>query len=222
LPFFVRAVLVAAAILALPLAGSVLYSTLSGPGVGALQERSDRFWSLLAVNGSPRSHFNSVEEMATAADVIAVGRITQVSAGREVRDLGAEALGKPREEASVFFADATVLVEEPIKGAPGTSIRLQLLLPTPHILGALQANLPTERGIYFLTDMGGYFAKEDPRSALSMTLAGTYDFVSPQGLLRDFGDRVGVTADESDSFLVDESRMSFSAALADTKRASSE
>lgn len=214
-----RAVLLSGAGVAL-IAGGLLLSD-HGQASRDVRGRSDHFWGLLAVNGSPRAHFETLDAMAAQADLIVVGRIERVTAGREVRDLEAEALGRPREEASVYFADATVTVEEAIKGLPVKSVRLQLLLPGPGVLAALQQDVPTERAIYFLTDMGAYFAKEDPGSGLDSVLKGTFDFVSPQGLLRDFGGATGVTADEGDAFLQAETRKAFSDVIAETKRAAS-
>ncbi len=167
----------------------------------ATQERSDHFWSTLAINGSPRNHFDSLREMAAGADIIVVGRIDKLVPGREVRDLEAEAEGMPREQASVYFAEATLVVDDAIKGGPRQTVKLQLMVPGPATVDQLGKALPTERAIYFLTDMGAYFARENPTSSLVATLKGTFDFVSPQGLLRDFGDEVGVTADEGDAFL---------------------
>lgn len=213
---FVRVVLLASAVVAAIAGGWALVGRQADL---AVQQQSDQFWAALAVNGSPRWHFTSLDEMADHADIVVVGRIERLTAGREVRDLGAEAAGKTREEASVYFADATLTVQKTIKGAVGRSVKLQLLLPRPDLLGRLSAELPRERAIFFLTDMGAYFAKENPTSSLGSELKGTFDFVSPQGLLRDFGDNVGVTADEGDAFLQAASRKAFAEVLAETKRA---
>ncbi len=180
--------------------------------------RSDRFWELLAVNGSPMAHFNTLDAMADESDLVVVGRIVSVAPGREVRDLDAEAEGYAREEASVYFADATLVVDEALKGDPGKDVKLQLLLPQPGVLEQVQADLPTERGIYFLRDMGAYFAKENPESGLATTLQGTYDFVSPQGLIRDLNGAVGVTADEGDTWLHELARRTFTEVLADARQ----
>jgi hypothetical protein len=189
------------------------------PDIRAVEARSDRFWNALAVNGSARSHFATLDEMADGADIIVVGRIDRLAAGREVRDLEAEALGMPREEASVYFADATIVVDDAIKGSSRQTVMLQLMVPGPDAVERLGTALPTERAIFFLTDMGVYFARENPTSGIAATLKGTFDFVSPQGLLRDFGARVGVTADEGDAFLEAASGKAFRDVLAETKAA---
>lgn len=181
--------------------------------------RSDHFWGLLAVNGSPIAHFDTLDAMAGAADIVVVGRIVAVTPGREVRDLGAEAEGSAREDSSVYFANATIVVDEEIKGMPGQAVKLQLLLPHPDVLEKIQQDLPTERGIYFLRDMGAYFAAENPKSSLVSTLDGVFDFVSPQGLIRDLNGTVGVTADEGDEFLQEMTRRAFSDILGETRRA---
>ena len=185
----------------------------------ATQERSDHFWSTLAVNGSPRNHFDSLRGMAAGADIVVVAHIEKLAPGREVRDLEAEAEGMPREQASVYFADATLVVDDAIKGGPRQTVKLQLMVPGPGTVDQLGKAVPTERAIYFLTDMGAYFARENPTSSLVTTLRNTFDFVSPQGLLRDFGSKVGVTADEGDTFLETASRKPFSDVLADTEAA---
>jgi hypothetical protein len=184
--------------------------------------RSDRFWELLAVNGSPMAHFDRLDAMADESDLVVVGRIVRVAPGREVRDLDAEAEGYAREEASVYFADATLVVDEALKGDAGKDVKLQLLLPQPGVLEQVQADLPSERGIYFLRDMGAYFAKENPESGLATTLEDTFDFVSPQGLIRDLNGAVGVTADEGDTFLHALSRRTFTEVLADARLAAAD
>lgn len=180
--------------------------------------RSDHFWELLAVNGSAIAHFDTLDGMADEADLVVVGRIVSVAPGREVRDLDAEAEGYAREEASVYFADATLIVDEAIKGDPGKEVKLQLLLPQPGVLEQVQADLPSERGIYFLRDMGAYFAKENPDSGLATTLEDTFDFVSPQGLIRDLGGSVGANADEGDTWLHELARRTFTEVLADARQ----
>ncbi len=184
--------------------------------------RSDRFWELLAVNGSPMAHFETLDAMADESDLVVVGRIVNVTPGREVRDLDAETEGYAREEASVYFADATLVVDEALKGDPGTDVKLQLLLPQPGVLEQVQPDLPTERGIYFLRDMGAYFAKENPESGLATTLKGTYDFVSPQGLIRDLNGAVGVAADEGDTFLHEMSQRTFEVVLVEARHAAAD
>lgn len=183
------------------------------------QERSDHFWSTLAVNGSPRNHFDSLPEMVAGADIVVVAHIDKLVPGREVRDLAAEAEGMPREQASVYFAEATLVIDDAIKGGPRKTVKLQLMVPAPATVDELGKALPTERAIYFLTDMGSYFARVNPKSSLVTTLKDTFDFVSPQGLLRDFGSEVGVAADEGDTFLETASRNSFGDVLAATKAA---
>jgi len=190
--------------------------------VQATTARSEHFWGLLAVNGSPIAHFDTLDAMADDSDLVVVGRIVRVAPGREVRDLGAEAEEFPREEASVYFAEATLVVDEALKGVPGKAVKLQLLLPKPGVLEQIQQGLPTERGIYFLRDMGAYFAKENPKSGLATTLKDTFDFVSPQGLIRDLNTTVGVTADEGDAFLNTLTRRTFLDVLAETRRAAAD
>jgi hypothetical protein len=214
-----RAVLLGCAAVAV---AGVWVAASQGPDVKAVKARSDQFWGDLAVTGSPTSHFTTLDEMADNADIIVVGHIERLTAGREVRDLGAETLGKSREEASVYFADATIAVEETIKGEARRTVKLQLLLPNPATLGNAADALPTERAIYFLTEMGAYFAKEAPKSKYVTELKGTFDFVSPQGLLRDFGQTVGVTADEGDAFLHAAKGEPFAEVLANTKQVASD
>lgn len=211
----VRAIAIAGVAVAVIAAGA---SFASDRETQATRARSDHFWGLLAVNGSPMAHFDTLAAMAKEADIVVVGRIVRVTPGREVRDLGAEAEGSAREDASVYFADATLMVDEAIKGTPGDAVKLQLLLPYPDVLDMVQQDLPTERGIYFLRDMGAYFAAEYPESSLVSTLDGVFDFVSPQGLIRDLNGTVGVTADEGDEFLHAMTRRAFSDVLDEARQ----
>lgn len=215
----VRAFVLAAAVVSVVAVG---VSFARDREVQAATAHSDHFWGLLAVNGSPTAHFDTLDAMADDSDLVVVGRILRVTPWREVRDLGAEAEGYPREEASVYFANATLVVDEALKGIPSKAVQLQLLLPKPGVLEQIQQDLPTERGIYFLRDMGAYFAKENPKSGLATTLKDTFDFVSPQGLIRDLHTTVGVTADEGDAFLTAMTRRTFPDVVAETSRAAAE
>lgn len=190
--------------------------------IQAANARSEHFWGLLAVNGSPIAHFDTLDAMADDSDIVVVGRIVRVTPGREIRDLGAEAEGFLREEASVYFGEATLVVDDALKGIPGKAVKLQLLLPQPGVLEQIREDLPTERGIYFLRDMGAYFAKENPNSGLTTTLKETFDFVSPQGLIRDLNTTVGVSADEGDAFLIAMTHRTFSDVLAEARRAAAD
>jgi hypothetical protein len=191
-------------------------------GAASVAARSDHFWRLLAVNGSPMAHFDTLDAMAGESDLVVVGRIVRVAPGREVRDLDAEAEGYAREDASVYFADATLVVEEALRGDPGKELKLQLLLPQSGVLEQVQADLPSERALYFLRDMGAYFAKENPESGLATTLEDTFDFVSPQGLIRDLNGAVGVTADEGDTFLHELSQRTFEEVLVEARHAAAD
>jgi hypothetical protein len=184
--------LVVAVLVALALAFAA-----AGQGTSASRQdhsRSDRFWQMLQVHGVEAEHYQDLRTMTQSSDAVVLGRIQGLDVGREVRDLESEAAGQPRIEASVFFAVATVHIDEVLAGdsVAGSSktISLELLLAAPARLPQLKANTPRERAVYFLRD----------NSAYAKPPGGLYRLVSSQGLLREFDGSVYVAVEIEDQF----------------------
>lgn len=158
--------------------GAILPAVSDAPSQDPLRASND-FWNGLTVQGLEAEHFGSLPDMTKSADLVVVGRLTDISAGREVRDLEAEAAGADRRDSSVFFGDATIVTEPAAFGpsAPST-VTLELLLPNPDLLPSLAAAVPKERAVFFLRDLH----RAEP----------IYRLVSTQGILREIDGRVRV------------------------------
>lgn len=172
----------------------------------ASERRSHQFWESVAVNGVESEHYDDLATMAQAADAVVVGTMRDIALGRVVHDLESEAEGgAAAANSAVYFAYATIAVEENLGGrhpAVGKELRLQFLLGTPQLLPELRDKLPQERAIFFLRDMGRKAAARGAPEPLRSDLQGVYDFVSSQGLLRDFAGNVELPEMPRDPFLV--------------------
>ncbi len=159
--------------------------------------RADCFWALVRVEGMDAEVFGSLEEAARSADLVVVGRITEVTKGREW--VANPAYLDIPELADVAYARfATAWIEpEAVLGSPRVPVQrdrvpLELDLLQADLLPELVANVPRERAIFFLRD------KADHGAA-----AGEYfRFTNVnQGLIREFDGRVETLQTGPDQFL---------------------
>jgi hypothetical protein len=182
--------------------GSIVFLASLGVGmqlgrVASVDARaqSDHFWSLTDVRGMSAEEFSSLREMALSADLVVIGKFSDVKKGREWVANPAY-VNDPvfKEAAMARFADAPIAIEEVI-GVPrvpfaGPAVPLELFLPGPDLVEKLKATLPQERAIFFLRNKG---PKDDPHR---YRLTNDY-----QGILRDIDGRVAVMDPTAGHFL---------------------
>jgi len=154
---------------------------------------TDRFWSAFHVDGVEAAHFNSLEEVYAASDLVIVGEVHRVELSRQwqaTEDLGADGLAT--------FVASFVLPSATLKNA-GQAVadeftRVEMFLPSARDLDTVLAAPPTGQSIYFLVAIEA--------------VPNTYRLVSSQGLLRDLGGAVGVSTAE-DAWLAGLAETSF-------------
>lgn len=174
-----------------------------------LYAQSDAFWSQIAVNGMSAEEFSSLEAMAKAADLVVVGRFTDLARGREwvanAAYVGDPLLG---DYAMARFADAPIAVES-ILGEPrvpfeGTLVPFEIFLPLPNMTDDLRSALPQERTIFFFRNKG----KADDPTRYRLTN-------DEQGILREIDGRVAVLDTGAGHFLERLNGQSFDAVVAE-------
>ncbi len=141
--------------------------------------------------------FGSLEESARSADLVVVGRITEVTEGREW--VANPAYLDIPEAADVAYARfATAWIEpEAILGTPRVPVRpgripLELNLLQADLLPELVASAPRERAIFFLRDKADHGAAP----------GGYFRFTNfNQGLIRELDGRVETFLTGPDQFL---------------------
>jgi len=149
------------------------------------------------VEGVDAEVFGSLEESARSADLVVVGRITEVTKGREW--VANPAYLDIPELADVAYARfATAWIEpEAVLGSPRLPvpldrIPLELDLLQADLLPELVANVPRERAIFFLRDKADHGAA--PGEYFRFT---NFD----QGLIRELDGRVETFPTGPDQFL---------------------
>ena len=76
------------------------------------------FWGDLYAFEATGPAYRSLADLGMRSEAVVVGSFTgEVAPGREMRDLGAEANGMPREEASVFLANLPFKIDEVLAGS---------------------------------------------------------------------------------------------------------
>lgn len=105
---------------------------------------------IIATSG-PSYYFESTSDMAATSDLVVVGTVSQVAQGRQ--------LGDPadNEEDPMYVRDATVSVEEVLKGSPTESVVVeqQGIFPSTGVTVALEDSpwlQVGDRGVFFLYD----------------------------------------------------------------------
>lgn len=150
-------------------------------------ERSNLFWAPLTFSAD-FYHFESLREMAEAADLIVVGRFLGVHRGRSVAVEPGEA------DSALNFVRARVLIEEILKGAPESraadEIELELFLASPRRFDDVLANVPLEQNIFFLFNGGALSAREGHPAEVQEQNRYVYIEVSDQAILRNVDGRV--------------------------------
>lgn len=119
---------------------------------GAADE-SQSFWTSLQVVGCEVEGYQSLEQMAAAADTVAKGRFTEFALSRTIRgDVPSN---------FVHYGVATFEVTEWVR-RPGreTTLLVEFLLPSPaaqtdEMIAALAADLPRDELVLFLRSKGG-------------------------------------------------------------------
>jgi hypothetical protein len=167
-----------AAIVTVVVVASVL-GIAAGTAIGQPQadaSRSDRFWQALYVRASQAEHYDGLEEMARSADVVVVGRIERIGVGRTI------GVSYP-----ITLAELTVVVDVAVKGAEsGDRLALEMILPRPDRIGALQDSIPSERALFFLRDKYQLVKGEDLTEEEKARERGRFAFVNDQqGIIRD-------------------------------------
>ena len=198
----------------LPLAGvtSFVLSFALAAGVIAgnqLVARSDRFWAVGAVRAMSAEHYESLEDQARSADLVVVGKVQSIEAGREwvaVPELVDDPLYG--EYAIARFATVKISIETivgPVRSPlPDHSVvDLEVFLPTADSLATLRENFPEERALYFLRNKG-------PKDSVDF-----YRFTNDeQGLLREFDGRIRTAPAGETHFLTRLNGMRFDEVLA--------
>jgi len=106
------------------------------------------FWHLLYAFEATGPAYRSLADLGARSEAVVVGSFTgEVEPGREVRDLGAEADGMPREQASVFLANLPFRIDEVLAGSlPDqyrTTVKLEYMVH-PSLQEALREVVPTD------------------------------------------------------------------------------
>lgn len=151
-------------------------------GIDGLR-RSDRFWQILNIRAVSAEHYDSVEAMARAADVVVVGQMESVRVGRTI------GVSYP-----ITLAEITILVHQSLVGSKeGERLTLEVVLPRPDLVNELEAALPAERGLFFLRHKFELVRNEDMSDALKARERGLYALVNDgQAVVRDIDGRARV------------------------------
>ncbi len=115
--------------------------------------RADAFWGAVHVNAIEAPVPTTLDELMNDSDAVVIGRVIRVERGREwVAAVNLEpAAADMAVEAMARFATVTVAIESPLAGAKlGTSVALEVFLPTPGSLEDLKAEIPQGRAMFFL------------------------------------------------------------------------
>lgn len=143
------------ALAALLAATAIVWLGASAPD-GYRASRSDLFWDRLWFEGASGPHYDSVEELESASDVVILGRITTVEEGRVFGDPHPDN-PNPKEEL-VAYVTAIVEVDSVLAGAledsNAKSIRLELPMPRQDALSDLVGNGPDEPAVFFVFNAG--------------------------------------------------------------------
>lgn len=173
------------------------YQAVQGSASAEAHARSDRFWALVGVEGMAAEEFGSLEESARSADLVVVGRIGEVTKGREWVANPAY-VDNPALADVAYARFATAWIEpEAILGTPhvpfgGGRIPLELDLVRADLLPELVASVPQERAVFFLRDKADHGAA--PGEFFRLT---NFD----QGLLRELDGKVETFQTGQDDFL---------------------
>lgn len=171
-------------------------------GVADEAARSDRFWQMLDIRSVDAESFASLEQMAQAADVVAVARIWSVDVSRTIGKSYPLTLAAVRLEVLSGIAGT----------ADGKTIVLEMILPREDLLPLLRESLPAESSLYFLRDKFSLVKDEDLPAATKNLERGLYALVNDgQGVIRNIGGvaRTSPMADQDDSFLAEINGESF-------------
>jgi hypothetical protein len=118
--------------------------------------RSDQFWNRLWFSGASAPHFDSMEEMQAASDVVVLGTIIQVEEGRIFGDPHPD--NPHPEEELVAYVTATIEIDRVLVGSledPGAArIRLELPMPRQDAVRELVGDGPAEPAVFFVFNAG--------------------------------------------------------------------
>ena len=167
-------------------AGAGLLVTFAAPPISHDAWASDGFWWRFHVDGSEVEQYEGLEQMAAASDVVVLGRVTEVSAGRVLGD-PAEGFPNP-EEGLAHYVNLRIEIDDVLAGSlPPDHMRsliLEMMTATPGEGDSMVKSLPTEQGIYFLRNKGIEARQLGQSGAAADAESTYYRLVIIDGLLR--------------------------------------
>lgn len=174
------------------------------------------FWAGVTPGGFNDEHYDSLDQMTKAADLVMVGTVTRIG-----QDPSRHTALSPSDGA---FAQLEFKVEEILGGAPQVSpsgaIIVELFMTDPGQYDRFSAGLPTERVLLFLRNK----AVEAKRNGWPEEGPDTghlyYRVVSDQGIVRDVGGRA-VAPDDEGGFLSNINLKTFEEVVAAVRSAGS-
>jgi hypothetical protein len=128
--------------------------TMSGAAArDARRTKEEAFWNALRIQGSEVEDFKTIVDMATAADLVVFGHLSNFRMSRQIQG--------DADEDVVTYAVADVTVEKTVRGRPPSSpIALEFLLSqapieVPGLVDAQRARIPAGRALFFLRQKRG-------------------------------------------------------------------
>lgn len=146
------------------------------------------FWPALHFyQAIEKEHYQSLDEMALAADAVVVGRVVAVSSGR--------VFGEEQQD-RVAYGTTQLQVEEVLMAVPAAAVErvisLEVMLPYEGAESVLEQRLPTERGLYFLRNKGLAVERQGYSAVVQRDNAPYWRLVSSQGLFETADGRITV------------------------------
>jgi len=174
------------------------------------------FWAGVAPGGFNDEHYDSLDQMTKAADLVMVGTVTQIR-----QDPSRHTGLSPSDGA---FAQLDFNVEEVLSGAPQVSssgaIIVELFMTDPGQYDRFSAGLPTERVLIFLRNKAVEAKQNGWPDEGPDTGHLYYRVVSDQGIVRDV-DGLAVAPDDEGGFLSDINLKTFDEVVAAIRGAGS-
>lgn len=178
---------------------ALLFVMTSGTADRSAHRLSDEFWGRTYLRAMEVEHFATPEAMARSADVVAVGRIASVSAGRTLR--AAPGTG---DEAFAWYANVYVEVADLIKGTWNDERSFEVFFTSAAAReDFIKTPVPKERALLFVRDKAVAATSAGWPSNLAQAEQGFYMLVNmSQGYVRELDGQAHPSfSAESDSFL---------------------
>jgi len=141
-------------------------------------------WAAVTVAGVEAEYYDSMADMARAADAVIVGRIISVSEGR-VFGTPDRTLKHP-ERAQTFMANLTIEVDEVIRGSLKPGWKLEVMAPGRDRIDELGVYAKAEeRSIFFLRDEEAWTRRLGWSDEYVKSAAGIYRLVRQGAVIVD-------------------------------------